>query len=176
MGDVPEAAPQIERVTRLIDLHLARAGSEASSSRSVGRRTLAAPLLADLAGALRKVHADRRLDITIHCQPEAEFACEADDLAEMVGNLMDNACKWAKSRVLVTALPGLISVEDDGPGLSADQAEAAARRGMRLDESVPGSGLGLAIVADLAALGGLSLSFGTSPLGGLAVSLEHDPN
>lgn len=172
-GGVPGAAPQIERVTRLIDLHLARAGSDASSSRAMGRRVPLAPLLADLDGALRKVHADRRLDITIHCPPEADFAGEADDLAEMIGNLMDNACKWAATRVWVTARRGLIRIEDDGPGMTAEQAETAARRGIRLDESVPGSGLGLAIVADLAALGGLKLGFGRSQRGGLAVSLTE---
>nr|WP_068430953.1 sensor histidine kinase [Magnetospirillum sp. XM-1]CUW38247.1 Signal transduction histidine kinase\ len=172
-GGVPQAAPQIERVTRLIDLHLARAAADSSSSRAVGRRVNLAPLLADLAGALRKVHAGRSIEIAIHCPPEADFAGEADDLAEMAGNLMDNACKWARTRVRVTAASGRIAVEDDGPGLSPEQAAAAAGRGIRLDESVPGSGLGLAIVADLAALGGLSLSFGRSEWGGLAVSLAE---
>ncbi|KIL97647.1 Sensor histidine kinase [Paramagnetospirillum magnetotacticum MS-1] len=172
-GTIPQAAPQIERVTRLIDLHLARAGSETSSARAVGRRTALAPLLAELAAAMRKVHAERRLNIAILCPPDADFAAETDDLAEMMGNLMDNACKWARTRVQVVAEPGLIRVEDDGPGLSPDQAAAAARRGTRLDESVPGSGLGLAIVADLAALGGLGLSFGRTPEGGLAVSLSE---
>jgi signal transduction histidine kinase len=172
-GGVPQAAPQIERVTRLIDLHLARAAADSSSSRAVGRRVALAPLLADLAGALRKVHADRHLEIAVDCPPEADMAGEADDLAEMAGNLMDNACKWAGARVRVTAGKGLIRVEDDGPGLSPQQAESAARRGIRLDESVPGSGLGLAIVADLAALGGLSLSFGRSQWGGLAVGLAE---
>jgi signal transduction histidine kinase len=170
-GDATGAAPQIERISRLIDLHLARAGGQASSARTLGRATVLAPLLEDLAATLRKVHAGRSLDIAVHCPPGAEMACEADDLAEMVGNLMDNACKWAASRVRVIAGPGMIRIEDDGPGLSAEQAEAAAGRGTRLDESVPGTGLGLAIVSDLAALGGLSLSFGRSGLGGLAVSL-----
>lgn len=174
-GSVPGAAPQIERVSRLIDLHLARAGSEASSSRAVGRRVELAPLLGDLAGALRKVYADRGLEITLRCSPGADMAGEAEDLAEMAGNLLDNACKWAGRRVLAVAEPGLIRVEDDGPGMTGDQAAAAARRGMRLDESVPGSGLGLAIVADLAALGGLALSFGRSEMGGLAVTLAERP-
>lgn len=173
-ASVPQAAPQIERVTRLIDLHLARAASDASSSRVVGRRVALGPLLADLAGALRKVHAGRSVEIAVHCPPDADLAGEADDLAEMIGNLMDNACKWAGTRVRVTAARGRITVEDDGPGLSAEQARAAAQRGIRLDESVPGSGLGLAIVADLAALGGLSLAFGRSEWGGLAVSLAED--
>ncbi|EME71688.1 Signal transduction histidine kinase [Paramagnetospirillum caucaseum] len=172
-GGAPATDTQIERIARLIDLHLARAGSDSSSARAMGRRIPLAPLLADLAAALRKVHAGRRLDIAVTCPPEADFAGEADDLAEMVGNLMDNACKWAGTRVQVSAGPGLIRVEDDGPGLSPEQAEAAAGRGIRLDESVPGSGLGLAIVADLAALGGLSLSFGRSEWGGLAVSLAE---
>jgi signal transduction histidine kinase len=174
-GAVPAAAPQIERIARLIDLHLARAGSEASSSRAMGRRTPLAPLLTELSQAMRKIHVARHLEIELLCPPDAALAGEADDLAEMAGNLMDNACKWAASRVVVSAGPGRLRVEDDGPGLTPDQAEAAARRGMRLDESVPGSGLGLAIVADLAALGGLSLRFGRSDLGGLSVELAESP-
>lgn len=173
-GQVPGAASQIERVSRLIDQHLARAGSGASSSRAMGRRVALAPLLEDLAAALRKVHAGRGLVIELACVPGADMAGDGEDLAEMAGNLMDNACKWARGRVRVSAAPGLIRVEDDGPGLSAEQAETAARRGMRLDESVPGSGLGLAIVTDLAALGGLALSFGRSELGGLLVSLAEE--
>lgn len=173
-GKDGQAAPQIERIARLVDLHLARASAQASSTRTLGRKTAPAALLEDLAAVLRKVHAGRCLDITMDCPPEAEIACEADDLAEMAGNLMDNACKWASSRVRVTAGPGIIRIEDDGPGLSAEQAEMVTGRGRRLDESVPGSGLGLAIVADLAALYGLSLSFGRSDLGGLAVRLAED--
>ena len=130
----------------------------------------------DIAAALRKIYADRNLILTTECTAQSRFACNRDDLAEILGNLMDNACKWAKTRIRVTADGTAITVEDDGPGLSSQQVETASRRGMRLDEGAPGSGLGLAIVADLAAMMGLGLSFGRSDLGGLAVRVTQRPN
>jgi signal transduction histidine kinase len=100
----------------------------------------------------------------------------------MVGNLVDNACKWAQSRVAVEVLPERadaahvatlrVVVDDDGPGLSPSQREQVqARRGNRLDETKPGSGLGLSIVGDLAALYGGALTLGTAPIGGLRAEL-----
>ena len=100
----------------------------------------------------------------------------------MVGNLVDNACKWAQSRVAVEVFSGTarsdgqrrvvrIVVDDDGPGLSPQQREQVARRGRRLDETKPGSGLGLSIVMELAALYGGSLTLGTAPIGGLRAEL-----
>ena len=97
----------------------------------------------------------------------------------MVGNLVDNACKWANSRVSIEVFaqgmgsgPAVhIVVDDDGPGLDADQREQVTRRGQRLDETKPGSGLGLSIVVDLAALYGGSLTLGTAPIGGLRAEL-----
>jgi signal transduction histidine kinase len=100
----------------------------------------------------------------------------------MAGNLVDNACKWASSRVFIEVLverpagPGLgptlrLIVDDDGRGLSAAERAQVSRRGQRLDESKPGSGLGLSIVVDLAALYGGSLSLGSAPIGGLRAEL-----
>ena len=100
----------------------------------------------------------------------------------MAGNLVDNACKWASSRVFIEVLverphdPGedpmlRIIVEDDGRGLSAEERAQVSRRGQRLDESKPGSGLGLSIVIDLAALYGGSLALGNAPIGGLRAEL-----
>lgn len=171
--DTPAAAPEIERLSRLIDRHLARARAEADSARRLGRRTPIAPLAEQLATALRRVHAERGLTLNIGCPPDADLPGGPDEAAEMLGNLMDNACKWARSTVRVTAGRGWVLVEDDGPGLEPEQAAAATRRGLRLDESVPGSGLGLAIVADLAALEGLAPEFGVSALGGLAAGLRE---
>ncbi len=107
---------------------------------------------------------------------EHVFAGEAQDLEEMVGNLLDNACKWAKRRVTVTGQSGggrvVILIDDDGPGLPAEQREEVFERGRRLDQSVPGSGLGLAIVRDLAEIYGGSVGLEDSPEGGLRVRLE----
>ncbi|MCR6631849.1 MAG: ATP-binding protein [Magnetospirillum sp.] len=124
---------------------------------------------------LRKINADQALTIAVECHPDARFAGDRDDLAEMLGNLMDNACKWARSQVRVSAGTGpslAVTVEDDGPGLTEAQQAEATRRGARLDENAPGHGLGLAIVGDLAALYGGRLALHRSSLGGLAARLE----
>jgi signal transduction histidine kinase len=116
----------------------------------------------------------------------AKFRGERQDIEEMVGNLVDNACKWAESRVFVEVLVERagaaargaeggsilrVIVDDDGRGLSPDERAQVSRRGARLDESKPGSGLGLSIVVDLAALYGGSLTLGTAPIGGLRAEL-----
>src|SRR5262249_43707975 len=113
---------------------------------------------------------------------KATFRGERQDLEEMVGNLVDNACKWAASRVSIEVAPKeakepgaapmlRILVDDDGRGLSEKERAQVSRRGQRLDESKPGSGLGLSIVTDLAGLYGGSLTLGHAPIGGLRAEL-----
>jgi signal transduction histidine kinase len=131
---------------------------------------------------MEKIHRDRAIVIEFKADPKAKFRGERQDLEEMAGNLVDNACKWASSRVEVEVLseppiePGAgpvlrIVVDDDGRGLSAEERAKVSRRGQRLDESKPGSGLGLSIVTELAALYGGSLSLGNAPIGGLRAEL-----
>jgi signal transduction histidine kinase len=130
-----------------------------------------------LARTLAKMHAERGLAIETPAPDALAFRGDAQDLEEMLGNLMENACKWARGRVRVAAeaAPGgrlRIRVDDDGPGLApADRARATAR-GERFDESVPGSGLGLNIVSEIAALYGGALRLAESPLGGLRAELD----
>jgi signal transduction histidine kinase len=126
---------------------------------------------------LAKVHADRGLEIRQQVQPDdLAFAGESQDLQEMLGNLLDNACRCARSCVGVHATQdssGLyVEVDDDGPGIAPDQREMVLLRGVRLDESKPGSGLGLAIVLELAQLYGGGLVLETSPSGGLRARLR----
>jgi signal transduction histidine kinase len=149
----------------------------------VGTVTDVAPVVEGLRRTMEKIHRDRDIAIDVEGNAQAKFRGERQDLEEMIGNLVDNACKWARSRVFVEVLingtsssgdqrPMLyIVVDDDGPGLSAAERVQVARRGKRLDESKPGSGLGLAIVVDLAALYQGSLSLGESPIGGLRAEL-----
>jgi signal transduction histidine kinase len=156
---------------RHIDWHLKRA-RVAASQRLPGHRTALAPVVAGLVRVLSKVHAERRIDLACDEMPAAwAFAGEEQDLQEMLGNLMDNACQWARSRVHVGAqVVGErleVTVEDDGPGIAPGQRQAALARGGRLDETTPGSGLGLAIVADLAALYGGTLALDDGAQGGL---------
>jgi signal transduction histidine kinase len=131
---------------------------------------------------MEKIHRDKNLAIEVHADEQAQFRGERPDLEEMIGNLVDNACKWAQSRVAVEVFSERpdpvddrrvvrILVDDDGPGLSPQQREQVARRGRRLDETKPGSGLGLSIVVELASLYGGSLSLGTAPIGGLRAEL-----
>ena len=141
-----------------------------------------APTIEALRRTMEKIHRDRGILVEAKADPSAKFRGERQDLEEMVGNLVDNACKWAASRVFIEAVaepphqagagPRLrIIVDDDGRGLSEAERAQVARRGQRLDESKPGSGLGLSIVTDLAALYGGSLSLGTAPTGGLRAEL-----
>jgi signal transduction histidine kinase len=166
---------QVTTMRRQIDHYLARARA-AGSVNTLGSRTEVAPVLDDLARVLRRIHAERNIAVEATTSPRLAFRGERQDLEEMTGNLIDNACKWAKSRVAVSAsrMQGAmlqIIVEDDGPGLSLEELAQVGERGERLDESVPGSGLGLAIVRDVAKLYGGSLSLGRSPLGGLEARL-----
>ena len=148
----------------------------------IGTVTEVAPVLEALRRTMEKIHRSRDLVIDVKADPHARFRGERQDLEEMAGNLVDNACKWAASRVFIEVSverppePGApsmlrIIVDDDGRGLSADERAKVSRRGQRLDESKPGSGLGLSIVVDLAALYGGSLSLGSAPIGGLRAEL-----
>jgi signal transduction histidine kinase len=148
----------------------------------IGTVTEVAPAIEALRRTMEKIHRGRSVVIEVEADPQARFRGERQDLEEMVGNLVDNACKWAASRVFIEAQletpveagagPILrIIVDDDGRGLSAAQREQASRRGQRLDESKPGSGLGLSIVVELAALYGGNLSLGNAPIGGLRAEL-----
>jgi signal transduction histidine kinase len=167
---------QVSTMRRQIDHYLARARA-AGSVNALGARTPVAPVIDDLARVLRRIHADRGITFTTDIPQGLAFRGERQDLEEIAGNLIDNAGKWAKTRVAVSAQrrPGGmldITVCDDGPGLSAEELTKIGERGERLDENVPGTGLGLAIVRDVAKLYGGTLSLGRSPLGGLEARLE----
>ncbi len=141
-----------------------------------------APAIEALRRTMEKIHRDRGIAIEVAADSSAKFRGERQDLDEMVGNLVDNACKWAESQVSVEVLVEpteepddghrlRIIVDDDGRGLSEAERAKVSRRGQRLDESKPGSGLGLSIVIDLAALYGGSLALGNAPSGGLRAEL-----
>jgi len=163
-----------------IDHHLARARMAASAN-VFGAHTPIHMPLTRLGRALARIYAEGGIKVEVDCPEDLGFRGEAQDLEEMAGNLLDNACKWAKSRVLLTAHPlaeprrgraaFLITVEDDGPGVPEDGRKAALKRGGRLDESKPGSGLGLSIVTEIAELYGGDLQLVDSELGGLRAEL-----
>ena len=183
-GGDPFAAKVLEQTDVMRDQvahHLERARIAARVT-IVGTVTEVAPTIESLQRTMEKIHRDRGILIEVKADPEARFRGERQDLEEMAGNLVDNACKWASSRVFIEVLveqPAKtgaapmfrIVVDDDGRGLSEAERAQVSRRGQRLDESKPGSGLGLSIVVDLAALYGGSLKLGGAPIGGLRAEL-----
>jgi signal transduction histidine kinase len=167
---------QTEVMKAQVDHHLRRARA-AARAQLLGERTPIAGVLDEMAVMLERVFEEKSVEIDWRAPDELSFRGERQDLQEILGNLMENACKWAKRRVRISAGPtGLgqmvVVVEDDGPGLPADQRDAALERGARLDETTPGSGLGLSIVVELTRAYGGSITLGDSDLGGLKVLLE----
>ena len=170
-----QAAIMRDQVAR----HLERARLAARTT-VVGSVTDVKPVVTALARTMAKIHHDRGIAIDVHADEQARFQGERPDLEEMIGNLVDNACKWASSRVAIEVVRARsnaasetvrVVVDDDGPGLSPSEREQVAMRGRRLDETKPGSGLGLSIVLELAGLYGGELALGTAPLGGLRAQL-----
>ncbi len=165
---------EAETMRRQVDHHLARARTVGTAS-VIGARTEVSPVVEDLRRTLARIHAGRGIGITVEGIGDALFRGDRQDLEEMVGNIIDNGCKWARASVRIgIARDGeavRITIEDDGDGLPADKRREALRRGARLDESVPGSGLGLAIVQEIAGLYDGALELGESELGGLRVEL-----
>ena len=177
------AAKVIEQANIMRDQiarHLERARL-AARLKVVGSVTDIVPIVTALTRTMEKIHQGRGIAIDLDAPAEVRFRGERQDLEEMVGNLVDNACKWAQMRVSVEvvaerpdgAAPAAvrITVEDDGPGLGPAQRDQVARRGLRFDETKPGSGLGLSIVLELAALYGGNLLLGSAPIGGLRAEL-----
>jgi signal transduction histidine kinase len=166
---------QVFSMRRQVDHYLSRARA-AGSLDVLGNRTQVSAVLDDLARVIARIHAVRGVAIDAECDDGIYFRGERQDLEEMLGNLIDNGCKWAKSRVRVRCDKSggrlVLTVEDDGPGLSAQQRAQVGERGERLDESVPGSGLGLAIVRDISKLYGGFFSLQGSSLGGVLARLE----
>ncbi|MGE0847618.1 MAG: ATP-binding protein [Flavobacteriaceae bacterium] len=172
-------AEQTAAIRRVVDYHLERARMVAIAA-TPGLAVEVEPVIAGIVRTMQRIHSGRGLEFEVAIPAGLRFRGDARDLEEMTGNLIDNACKWAGSRVAVTGrleragANGQIrlAIEDDGPGLSENSRKAAVKRGQRLDESTPGSGLGLSIVTDLADAYGGKLRLDRSALGGLKSVLK----
>lgn len=169
------ALEQIEAMTDAVQHHLARAQA-VGGARLLGVRADAAHAIEALARTLPRM-SERDIEVEVAlAQKPLWFAGEGQDLSELLGNLLDNACKWAAGKVRIAAARAndrlKVEIADDGPGIAAEQRAKALQRGGRLDERTPGSGLGLTIALDLATLYGGSLTLGQSALGGLKVELD----
>ena len=166
---------QVERMRRQIDYHLARARA-ATSGETPGAYCAVLLSAEGLSRTLLRIYAARGLNIKVDVSPEHSIRGRREDLDEMLGNLLDNACKWAKSAVSVQSLQEndtiIIYVDDDGPGIPPEMRDTVLQRGVRADEAAPGSGLGLAIVRDLAEVYGGTIFLENSPRGGLRARLQ----
>jgi signal transduction histidine kinase len=161
-------------------LNRARAAVRA---RTLGGAAEVVPAVEALVRTFEKIYAERAIGFSVSVTGTVRFQGERQDFEEMVGNLVDNAGKWARHAVAISVAQEArrnfserrffrVTIDDDGPGLAAGLRQAALSRGKRLDETKPGSGLGLAIVADLASLYGGDLSLEDSPKGGLRADLR----
>lgn len=169
-----ELRDQLQHIRRLTERELKRARIVGGGN--PGQRVLLAREAGDLIETLRRIHRDRALDFTISIPPESVFPGDRDDLFELLGNLLDNACKWAKQSVHLTVRADTdalrLEVEDDGPGCPPEQLALLRQRGARIDESRAGYGLGLAISSDIVTQYGGTLRLGRSEsLGGLRVDI-----
>ena len=166
---------EVDRITRQVDYHLAHARAAASGA-TLGATAAVRASVDGLVRTLSRLHADRGLVIDVEMPDDLVVRIHREDLDEMLGNLIDNACKWARARVVVSGAreaAGLaITVDDDGPGIDASMREAVLQRGVRADEAAPGTGIGLAIVRDLSELYGGSITLTASPMGGLRAVLR----
>ena len=168
-------AQHVERMRRQIDHHLAHARAAASGA-TPGARTAVAESVEGLVRTVQRLYASRSLRLDVDIAAQHAVRVTREDLDEMLGNLLDNACKWGRSRVRVTSTATdasiSIDVEDDGSGLPEALREKVLQRGVRADEAAPGSGFGLAIVRDLTEVYGGRITLEESPLGGLRARLQ----
>jgi signal transduction histidine kinase len=165
---------QVERMRRHIDYHLAHARAAASGA-TPGARASVVASVDGLVRTLERLHAERGVTIDARVAADQAVRTQREDLDEMLGNLLDNACKWARSSVTIESRRHdrsvVIVVDDDGPGLPDSMREAVLQRGVRADQASAGWGLGLAIVRDIADVYGGAITLAASPAGGLRAEL-----
>jgi signal transduction histidine kinase len=166
---------QVERMRRQVDYQLTQARATSAGNVAAARCGVLESV-EGLVRTLEKLYVARALKIEVDVAASHVVRGQREDLDEMLGNLLDNACKWAKSRVAVKSEQEggmvVVTVDDDGPGLPVAMREQVMRRGVRADEAAPGSGLGLAIVGELAQLYEGTIVLEGSPLGGLRARLR----
>jgi signal transduction histidine kinase len=166
---------EIQRMRRQIDRHLARSRVDLSRHRIHGPMSVAESV-DGVVRTVKRLYAERALTFDVHVEPSLEVLVAREDLDEIIGNVIDNACKWARARCRLSAHPQdgrvRLVIEDDGAGIPPAMRDQVLARGARADETVAGSGLGLSIVRDLTEAYGGHVALDDSPLGGLRVTVE----
>jgi signal transduction histidine kinase len=166
---------QVDRMRRQVDGHLARARLDASRHRAAVAVRLR-EVIDGIVRTLARIHGDRGVAFDVRIDEDIEVLATRDDLEEIMGNVLDNACKWARTSCGVTAVAAAphirVVVDDDGPGMTAEMRRRMPFRGLRADENAPGSGIGLSIAHDLVQAYGGRTFLDASPLGGLRVVIE----
>lgn len=170
---LPDQAAEIEEQSAAMYRHVERALARARLSSGRGHAATGLRTAIDrVVATLQRLPGAEDLGFDIDVGPGATAPIEMGDLTELLGNLLDNACKWAKSQVRIRYAAPRLTIEDDGPGVPDSELAAIAERGRRLDETKQGSGLGLSIVQDIADIYGLKVTYGRSALGGLKVEIR----
>lgn len=165
---------QIQRMNEVISYQLQRAVS--SQQTGTVRRTRLEPLVQRLIKALRKVYADKQIEIDAQLAPNSILMGDEQDMMELVGNLLENACKYGRKQVVVSSFRDdqylWVSIEDDGPGVPPEDYDRILKRGQRLDSKIPGQGIGLSVATEIvqgyngeikvsrSSLGGAKFQFG----------------
>jgi two-component system sensor histidine kinase PhoQ len=175
---------QIERMDEIVRYQLRKPAASAADSLVLGAVPVAQEV-ERLVSGLHKVYHDKRPTIDADVSPDMTFRGDTGDFLELAGNLLDNACKWCRGRVAISVRPASnspgpaggmrLTVDDDGPGIPEEAAEALLERGTRLDEATPGHGIGLAIVRDIAKSYGGSLTIERSAMGGASITVDIPP-
>ena len=168
-----EAEEQLQRIRQIIDYQLQHAA--AAGQASLGKTTQLKPAASKIINAMQKVHADKNLQFENHIDESLTCQCDEGDLLEVLGNLLENACKWSQKHIRITAQQqqsGLeICIEDDGPGIPAEVREQVLQRGQRADPTTAGHGIGLAMVHEIVLLYGGNLRIDSSDLGGTTICI-----
>lgn len=172
-ADDLESQRAVTRISEVVDRHLARASADARKAHAHSNLEVVLP---ELAALFSQLYADRAVTLELAIPKTIRVGCEASDLQEMLGNVLDNACRAARSRVLIRAAIHaqrcLIQIEDDGLGLDVENLALLGERGLRFDESTPGTGLGVSISRDIADSYGGRLSFRQGAAGGLVAEFD----
>ncbi|MFT5259810.1 MAG: two-component system sensor histidine kinase PhoQ [Saprospiraceae bacterium] len=178
--DRQQLRQQVDRMTQIIDYQLKRASS--AGKQTLGQNNIdVKPIVLSTGNSLLKVYADKAIQFDLSCDEKVFFRGDKDDLYEMVGNLTDNAFKWANKKVIIScnlvrtkgkANTLIIRFEDDGPGISEEIRKSIIKRGVRADEQTPGQGIGLSVINSILEAAEGSLTIGRSDLGGAKIQLE----